>query len=301
MTYGIPVTGDEDQLVGRVDWVQNSKHTLYGRYLFDDYSNPPTFNGTNLLTTTAPGNFERAQSATIGDTYTFGPTTLNSFHVSFNRVRDNRGPTDIPINPTMLGSDMYSAVPNFLLLTINNAFSTFCGTCAPGHFNVNSYQLADDVDLVRGRHQIAAGFNLIRVQNNTISGFDENGTFTFNGSFTGSPLADFMIGIASDFQQTNPTPDDLRQWVMSFYAQDSFRDLLALRSTSGSVGNRRSPTRISTAAAIPSVRRHSWRARSAQCILPRRPACSSKAMPAFPRPCGMAASVLPKTDPFVLV
>jgi hypothetical protein len=223
VTFGIPVTGDEDQIVGRVDWIQNAKHTLFGRYLFDDYSNPPTFNGSNLLTTTAPGNLERAQSATIGDTYTFGPTTLNSFHVSFNRVRDDRGPTDIPISPTMLGSDMYSAVPNFLLLTISNAFSTFCGTCAPGHFDVNSYQLADDVDLVRGRHQIALGFNLIRIQNDTLSGFDENGTFTFNGSFTGSPLADFMTGQVSDFQQTNPTPDDLRQWVMSFYAQDSFK------------------------------------------------------------------------------
>jgi outer membrane receptor protein involved in Fe transport len=32
-----------------------------------------------------------------------------------------------------------------------------------------------------------------------------------------------MIGLMSDFQQTNPTPDDLRQWVMSFYAQDSFK------------------------------------------------------------------------------
>jgi carboxypeptidase family protein/TonB-dependent receptor-like protein len=223
VTYGIPVTGDEDQLIGRVDWVQNAKHTLFGRYLFDDYSNPPTFNGTNLLTTTAPGNFERAQSATIGDTYTFGPTTLNSFHVSFNRVRDDRGPTDTPINPTMLGVDMYSAVPNFLLMTISSAFSTFCGTCAPGHFDVNSYQLADDVDLVRGRHQLGFGFNLIRIQNNTISGFDENGTFTFNGGSTGSALADFMIGAVSDFQQTNPTPDDLRQWVMSFYAQDSFK------------------------------------------------------------------------------
>jgi hypothetical protein len=223
VTYGIPVTGDEDQLVGRVDWIQSAKQTAYARYLFDDYSNPPTFNGVNLLTTTAPGNLERAQSATVGDTYTFSPTVLNSFHLTFNRVRDNRGPTDTPISPTMLGSDMYSAVPNFLLLTINGEFSTFCGTCAPGHFDVTSYQVADDVDVVRGRHQIAAGFNLIRVQNNTISGFDENGTFTFNGSFTGSPLADFMIGTMSDFQQTNPTPDDLRQWVMSFYAQDSFK------------------------------------------------------------------------------
>ena len=32
-----------------------------------------------------------------------------------------------------------------------------------------------------------------------------------------------MTGYMSDFQQTNATPDDLRQWVMSFYAQDSFK------------------------------------------------------------------------------
>ncbi len=223
VTYGIPVTGDEQQYIGRIDWIQSSKQTIFGRYFLDNYTNPPTFNGSNLLTTTAPGNFERAQSATIADTYTFGPGTVNTAHVGFNRVRDNRGPTDTPINPTLLGVNMYSAVPNFLLLTISNAFSTFCGTCAPGHFNVTSYQVADDVDLIRGRHSMGFGFNLIRIQNNTISGFDENGTFSFNGSLTNLALGDFMIGRPNDFQQTNATPDDLRQWVMSFYAQDSFQ------------------------------------------------------------------------------
>jgi hypothetical protein len=221
--YGIPVTGDEDQVIGRIDWVHTSKHTVFGRYFIDDFQNPPTFDGKNVLTTTAPGNFERAQSATVGDTYTFGPGTVNSFHLGFNRVRDNRGPTDIAINPTMLGVNMYSAVPNFLLMSISNYFNTYCGTCAPGHFNVTSYQVADDVDLIRGRHEIAFGFNLIRVQNNTISGFDENGTFNFNGSLSGNGLADFMLGLPNDFQQTNATPDDLRQWVMSFYGQDTFR------------------------------------------------------------------------------
>jgi hypothetical protein len=166
---------------------------------------------------------EMAQSLTIGDNYTFGPGTLNSAHATFTRRRDNRGPTDIPINPTMLGVNMYSAVPNFLLMSVTSAFSTFCGTCAPGHFNVNSFQAADDVDLVRGKHQIAFGFNLVRVQNNTISGFNENGSFTFNGSRTGLGLADFMTGLPNDFVQTNATPDDLRTWIMSFYVQDSFR------------------------------------------------------------------------------
>jgi hypothetical protein len=223
VSFGIPITGDENQYIGRVDWVQNEKHTLFGRYFLDDFQNPPTYDGKNLLTTIQAGNLERAQSATIGDTYAFGPGTLNSFHATFNRRRDDRGPTSIPINPTMLGINMYSAVPNFLLISLTGGFSTFCGTCAPGHFNVTSYQVADDVDIIRGRHQMSFGFNLERVQNNTISGFQENGNFTFNGTRTGLGLADFLTGLPNDFNQTNATPDDLRQWIMSFYAQDSFK------------------------------------------------------------------------------
>jgi len=223
VTYGIPVTGDENQYIGRVDWLQNSKHTLFGRYFLDAYKNPATYDGKNVLTTTQAGNLEMAQSLTVGDNYVFGPGTLNSFHATFNRRRDDRGPTSIPINPTLLGVNMYSAVPNFLLFSVTGGFSTFCGTCAPGHFNVNAFQWADDVDVIRGRHQMAFGFNLVRVQNNTISGFQENGNFTFNGSRTNVPLADFMLGLPNDFNQTNATPNDLRSWILSFYVQDTFK------------------------------------------------------------------------------
>lgn len=223
VTYGIPITGDENQYIGRVDWLQNSKHTLFGRYFVAAFKNPATYDGKNVLTTTQAGNQEMSQSLTVGDTYTFGPQTLNSFHATFNRRRDDRGPTDIPINPTLLGVNMYSAVPNFLLFAVTGGFSTFCGTCAPGHFNVNAFQVADDVDVIRGRHQMGFGFNLLRVQNNTISGFQENGNFTFNGSRSGLGLADFMLGLPNDFNQTNATPDDLRNWIMSFYIQDTFK------------------------------------------------------------------------------
>jgi hypothetical protein len=224
VTYGIPQTGDSEEYIGRTDYIINEKHTLFGRYYADDWRNPPVLVGKNLLTSTSPGNFELAQEATIGDSYTFGPGTVNSFHLGFNRIRDNRGPTAFDVNWTMLGSNMYSAVPNFLpISSMTGGFTTYCGTCAAGHFNNNSYQLADDVDLIRGRNQISIGFNMIRVQNNTVSGFDENGYPVFNGQFTGLGMADFLLGRMSDFQQTNPTPDDLRQWVMSFYAQDSFK------------------------------------------------------------------------------
>lgn len=223
VSYAIPVTGDEDQYITRIDWAQSAKNTVYGRYLLTNFKNPATYDGKNLLTTTQAGNDERAQSATIADNYTISPTILNSFHVGFNRVRDDRGPTNIPINPTLLGVNIYSAVPNFLLLSVTGGFSTFCGTCAPGHFNVTSYQVADDVDVIKGKHQMAFGFNLVRVQNNTVSGFNENGNFAFNASRTGFGLSDFVTGLPNDFTQTNATPDDLRQWIMSFYAQDTIK------------------------------------------------------------------------------
>ena len=230
LAYSIPVTGDSNEYIARIDYAQSSKNNIYGRYYGQAYTNPPVF--TNVLTTTLPGDLEFAQSGTIGDTYTFGAGTLNTFHISYNRVRNDRGPTSTPANWTLLGQAagipasqlMYSAVPNFLLISsMSGGFATFCGTCAPGWFNVNDEQIADDVDLIRGRHEISLGFNVIRVQNDTISGFDENGAPTWNGSFTGLGMGDFMVGEMSDFEQTNATPDDLRQWVMSFYAQDSFK------------------------------------------------------------------------------
>jgi hypothetical protein len=224
VTYGIPQTGDEQQIIERTDYVVSPKQMIWGRYFWDHWTNPPVLVGSNLLTSTSPGNFELAQEATIGDSYTFSPTVVNTFHFGFNRRRDNRGPTSFPINWTDLGVPMFSLVPNFLpISSMSGGFTTYCGTCAAGHFNLNDFQVADDVNWIKGRHQISFGANIIRVQNNTVSGFDENGYPVFNGSFTGLGMTDFLLGYMSDFQQTNPTPDDLRTWVMSFYGQDSFK------------------------------------------------------------------------------
>lgn len=222
ITYAIPQTGDENEYITRVDYARSAKNNMYGRWFGDAWTNPPVF--TDILTTTSPGNLEFSNSATFGDTYTISSGMLNSFHLTYNRIRDNRGPTSSPASWTGFGAQIYSAVPNFLLISgMTGGFTSYCGTCAPGHFNVTQQQVANDFNWIKGRHEMSFGFNIIRIQNNTISGFDENGAPTWSGTFTGLGMADFMLGEMSDFQQTNATPDDLRQWVMSFYAQDSFK------------------------------------------------------------------------------
>ena len=106
---------------------------------------------------------------------------------------------------------------------MSNYWSIGCGMCAAGHFNTNSYHLADDVDLIRGRHQISFGADYLRDQFNFINGWIENGSWSFNGQFTSDQLADYMLGLPNDFTQSNLLQMATRAPVFALYAQDVFR------------------------------------------------------------------------------
>src|SRR5207302_3358619 len=104
-----------------------------------------------------------------------------------------------------------------------------CGTCAPGYFNVNNYQLSDDVNRVMGKHQFAFGFDFRKEQFNSTNNQQSNGQITFSGSTvaanrsTGDSLADLLIGHMSGFTQGNALSDYMRQTVFALYAQDTYR------------------------------------------------------------------------------
>ncbi|HYM00988.1 MAG TPA: carboxypeptidase regulatory-like domain-containing protein, partial [Blastocatellia bacterium] len=70
LLFGIPTTGDEDQIIGRVDWIQSQKQTIFGRYFYSNFSDPAIFDGKDILTSIKAGQLSRDQSLAIGDTYT---------------------------------------------------------------------------------------------------------------------------------------------------------------------------------------------------------------------------------------
>jgi hypothetical protein len=220
--YGLPENNPDDQVIGRIDYVRNQKHSVYGRYYLYDFTVQTTFDGSNLLTTQAPGQVGRSQSFTFGDTYSFSPTILNSFHATFDRRRDNRGVAPGVIGPQTLGIDVTAPLP-FLLLEVQNYFNVGCGICSPGYFNANTYQVSDDINIVRGRHEIAFGGDFRRLQGNFLINTYTNGEFVFLGDHTGDALADLLLGNLQGFNQGNSQNDALRQTVFSFYGQDTFR------------------------------------------------------------------------------
>ncbi len=224
VTWGIPVQSNESQYVGRVDWIINSKHTLYGRYFLDDYTLAAFFDPHDVLVTSTPGNVERAQTFVLGDTYTFNPTLVNSFHATFGRRTDSRGPNSNGLNAASLGvQNMFQATDNFLQLSVSNGgFAVGCGTCALGIFNITSYQVADDVDIMRGKHQIAFGVDVIRTRDVQENHYQDNGVFNFNGQYSNDPLLDFLTGKMNSFSQSGQQLNDLRQNVLGLYVQDTY-------------------------------------------------------------------------------
>jgi hypothetical protein len=225
--FGYLTNNPDDQWIGRVDWNISSKHFFFGRYFIYDYTALSLFDGKNALTTGSPGNKDRSQTMTIGDTYTFSASVVNSFHATFDRRRDDRGSASNLFSPADLGVNMFINASNYTQLSVSGysggGFNVGCGTCALANFDINTFQVADDFTLIRGRHQFGFGFDGRKDQFNSYNYQQANGQFTFNGSTSGDGLADLLIGRFSGLTDGYVISDYLRQTVIGAYAQDSFK------------------------------------------------------------------------------
>jgi hypothetical protein len=223
LLYGQPANNPDDQWIGRVDYVHSDKQTLYGRYFLYDYTAQAFFDGKNALTTgPTPGNRDRSHTLTIGDTYVFSSDKVNAFHATFDRRADNRGSASNLFSPNDLGVNMFDNLPNYIQLTITNYFNVACGTCAPGYFNINTYQVSDDFTWIKGKHGFGFGFDGRKQQFNSTNNQQSNAQITFGGNLTGDNLADLMLGKMSNFTDGNALSDYMRQTVFALYAQDTY-------------------------------------------------------------------------------
>ncbi len=246
VTYANPSLVTENQFVTRIDSTINSRHSIYGRYFLDGYQSPAYYSPTNLLLTTQPSNLERAQGVTIGETFLITSNLVNSFHATATRRRDNRGPAGSGINPASVGINIYSPVDIGLLISVTNKWGSYCGTCAAAHFNDNTFSFQDDVNWVRGKHQLAFGGEFVRSQLNISNVYESNAKFTFSGTYsqkgpggksTGGTGADgnldFLTGSMSAFEQSKAQQNALRGSIPSLYIQDVYHPTKRLVLSAG--------------------------------------------------------------------
>ena len=224
LVYGVPNNNTEHQGLAKLDYTINSSSSLFARYFYAVYDNPATYDGGNVLALSRTGQNNQVHSLVLGHNQVLSASTLNSLHVTINRTLNDR-PLPPFFSGTDLGSRISSLVPGYVGVSVNgNGFSVGAGATNPGFFNSKGFQIADDIDLVRGNHQFSIGGNWIHSRIETVNNRPTNGQFTFNGQGTGLSLADFMMGaVSGGFLQGNPVYDYDHSEYIGAYAQDNWR------------------------------------------------------------------------------
>ncbi len=130
---------------------------------------------------------------TFGETTVFSSSIVNSVRFAVNKAKvDNYqtpffSPRDIGVEHLQLSARLHDD-------DTSPAGSSSIGTNTKALFFNDTYQIADDLTIVRGNHQFGIGGNLQYWKGDYTSTSRANGNWIFNGSATGLGLADLLVG-----------------------------------------------------------------------------------------------------------
>jgi carboxypeptidase family protein len=226
ITYGVPNKLNSRQVVGKTDWQLNAQHSIMGRVLFtgDTVPVPYALAPDNILTTGSAGRHTLAQSYAVGDTWLYSPKTIISTRLVANYTDVARLGASFSNFGDFGVKNYYSYQPDYLQLTVSNpGFSLGGAVQNTSTYRTFSTGISSDASLSRGAHQWATGGALEWIDSNSNANVSSSGAFTFSGSRTGLPLADFLLGLPSSFAQAAPNTNYNRKWYMALYVADSWK------------------------------------------------------------------------------
>src|SRR5579864_7444207 len=226
----------DDKASFRVDGNSQRWGLISGYYYLDDYrlDNPyprdqggasvPGFNALNL---------GRGQLFTLAQTKTFGASMVNELRLSVMRNSYNDGQTTGGVGPSLASQGFVTGVgtPGIVPLAPaiegieNVVFNSFTmGTPITNLKQANNtFGASDNFSKVIGLHSLKTGVQLSFEQVNVKPDATFNGSFLFTGSETGSDFADFLIGVASNYNQADSQTYYGRHKYAAGFAQDSWR------------------------------------------------------------------------------
>ena len=229
VNYSTGANQRQYQIPVKVDYVINEKQSAYVRYMLSNNYTPLFYDPNNpLLTGSATGQSNNIQSTVVGHTWTYSPTLIFSSHIAANR---SLNPRFIPPfkTPSDFGIPITPIIPNQMNISVTGGFSLAGGASNPGYFNTLTYSGSEDVNMIRGKHQITFGASYIRAYMHAQNTRGVNGNLNFTGQYsnaagtTGLGYADFVTGQTNAFGQGRPFYDNDRSDYYGLYIQDAWR------------------------------------------------------------------------------
>jgi hypothetical protein len=227
--YNGALVNNIDQGDIRVDY-RTDNSSIFGRF---SKENPATTNPGYLPTpaigggpgypgqTLAPGN-----QVVVGYGRSFGATKYFQARVGYSRLVEDI----VDFDSTQGNLAEQLGIPNANaggapgLTNFNISGNAGLGD---GNGNIkkvnNLWQVDQAFSWVKSSHELTFGFNWMSTRFAFLSPAHPNGTYTFNGSYTGYGLADFLYGRPISSQLDFAQYFDLIRFRPSFYVQDNWR------------------------------------------------------------------------------
>lgn len=223
---GAPVIHNQQEYTGKADW-DVGRHRITGTYFYNRFTQPFTGNpqdyGT-MYSYLVAKSLQPYSFLSVSDTWSASNSIMNHFTFSIRRDREfnDWSGVHLPLNYQQAGVQNI-AIPNppITYINVSGAFLS-----RPGwNYDLHEKDLDwnDIVTWMHGRNEFKFGAEILRTTNTIANEFRQQGQFAFNGSITGNPMADFMLGDVYQFWQGGGEYKGYRQNRPGFFAQDNLR------------------------------------------------------------------------------
>jgi hypothetical protein len=226
---------DETQFNQRIDWIENTKSSWFGRFSWEsDLSSPAVlFEQANTANTNTT-----VRQAVLGNTYIISPSMVNEARFAWAQFNnDYAGYFANKQNvQSMLGIDGLvapsAAAYGVPAIGLGNGLNSF-GGITPWVTRDDLFQWTDSLSMIKGAHSIKVGGTIGRDRYNQKGNQKSEGEFDFDGQSTNNPgnpnktgylFADFMLGQPSQYYRvTSLANAQLRRTNYAVFIQDDWK------------------------------------------------------------------------------
>lgn len=219
-----------DQFTQRVDFIESSKSTWFGRYSFQNETEV-----SPLLDDNGTVDAVKVAQAMISNTRVFTPTLVNQFSFGYsgfsssvltqnaytNNVIGNLGIQDL-VDPPASGW----GIPQIVIQGFNTSSVGYLGDGLQGPFvtNDHTFQWIDGLSWTHGAHSIKVGAEIRRDRYDGAGNQTTRGQFVFQNQATGYGFSDYMLGYIERSSDTGLLAvTQLRRTSQAYYVTDSWK------------------------------------------------------------------------------
>jgi hypothetical protein len=231
---------NSDRLLGRMDWHPSVKDSIFGRYIYSNRKRqiPGAFGGVIDGTgTSAFGNQTIKTNAMVGGwTRILSSAMVNEFRISWSQSTSDAVHQAFGLAPpaaaTIPGAISDPTVAGGLPgITIDGGYFGGSGLgrigspdFLPKFQHTNQFEFINTLSLLKGNHAFKFGGDIIApMANQYLDVPATRGALRFRGSFSGNPMADYLLGYVTDLQLSNVWVVEQRHWASMFFAQDDWK------------------------------------------------------------------------------